>query len=64
MDAFDVAEKNGRAEDMRKDLCALFERLNTSQREGFSLIPAAFLRVSVTVPWPVPPVDILAVAGT
>lgn len=50
MEAFEAAEKNGRAEDMRKDLCALFERLNTRQREGVSSIPAAFLRVTVTVP--------------
>jgi SAM-dependent methyltransferase len=50
MEAFEAAEKNGRAEDIRKDLCALFERLNTSQREGVSSIPAAFLRVTVTVP--------------
>jgi hypothetical protein len=35
---------------MRKDLCALFERLNTSQSEGVSSIPAAFLLVTVTVP--------------
>ena len=50
MEAFEAAEKNGRAEDIRKDLCALFERLNTSQRKGVSSIPAAFLRVTVTVP--------------
>jgi SAM-dependent methyltransferase len=49
MEAFEVAEKNGRAEDMRKEFCALFEGLNTSKREGFTSIPAAFLRVTVTV---------------
>jgi SAM-dependent methyltransferase len=50
IEAFEAAERNGRAEDMRKDLCALFERLNTSRHEGVSSIPAAFLRVTVTVP--------------
>jgi SAM-dependent methyltransferase len=50
MEAFEVAEKNGRAEAMRRDLCALFERLNASQHEGFTSISAAFLRVTVTVP--------------
>jgi SAM-dependent methyltransferase len=49
IEAFEIAEKNGRAEDMRKELCDLFESLNTSTREGFTSIPAAFLRVTVTV---------------
>jgi hypothetical protein len=35
---------------MRKDMCALFERLITSQRQDVTSIPAAFLRVTVTVP--------------
>jgi ubiquinone/menaquinone biosynthesis C-methylase UbiE len=46
MNAFDAAEKNGRAADLQKELEALF----TSQNKGgrATSIPAAFLRVTVT----------------
>jgi SAM-dependent methyltransferase len=50
MEAFEVAERNGRAEDLRKELCELFESLNISQRGNVTSIPAAFLRVTVAVP--------------
>jgi hypothetical protein len=45
MNAFDAAEKNGKAADLQKDLEALFG----SQNKGGSAtsIPAAFLRVTV-----------------
>ncbi len=49
MDAFEVAEKNGRAEDLRKELEALFERQNASTLGHATLIPVTFLRVTVTV---------------
>ena len=46
MNAFDAAEKNRRAADLRRELEELFQRHNTASR-GTS-IPAAFLRVTVT----------------
>jgi ubiquinone/menaquinone biosynthesis C-methylase UbiE len=49
MNAFEAAEKSGRAEDLRKELDALFETQNTSSRKGSTSIPATFLRVTVTV---------------
>jgi SAM-dependent methyltransferase len=49
MEAFEAAEKNGRANDLRKELVALFESQNISRRKDASLIPATFLRVTVTV---------------
>jgi len=47
MNAFDAAEKNGRALDLRRELVELFESKNES-KEATS-IPATFLRVTVTV---------------
>lgn len=47
MNAFEAAEKNGRAADLRKELVDLFSSQNTS-KSGTS-IPATFLRVTVTV---------------
>jgi hypothetical protein len=44
MDAFEAAEKNGRADDLRKESVALFESQNTSPRQDATLIPATFLR--------------------
>ena len=41
--------KNGRAEDLRKELGALFESQNTSPRKDATSIPATFLRVTVAV---------------
>jgi hypothetical protein len=46
MNAFDAAEKNGRAADLQKELEALFNSQNKSGRA--TSIPAAFLRVTVT----------------
>jgi SAM-dependent methyltransferase len=48
MNAFDAADKNGRAEDLAKELNALFASQNTS-RNGSTSIPATFLRVTVRV---------------
>jgi len=49
MNAFEAAEKNGRAEDLRNELEALFETQNASPRKDLTSIPATFLRVTVTV---------------
>ena len=49
MNAFEAAEKNGRDDDLRKELNALFESKNTSLRKDATLIPETFLRVTVTV---------------
>jgi SAM-dependent methyltransferase len=49
MNAFEAAEKNGRANDLRKELDALFESQNTSARKDSTSIPATFLRVTVAV---------------
>jgi SAM-dependent methyltransferase len=48
MNAFEAAEANGRATDLQNELEALFAEHNTSEN-GTTLIPAAFLRVTVTV---------------
>ena len=49
MNAFDAAEKNGRASDLQKELEALFTSQNKSQKKGVTSIPATFLRVTVTL---------------
>ena len=49
MNAFEAAERNGRAGDLQKELDALFESKNTSKSGGKSSIPATFLRVTVNV---------------
>ena len=49
MNAFDAAEKNGRADDLQKELEALFSSQNTSPHPAATSIPATFLRVSVAV---------------
>jgi ubiquinone/menaquinone biosynthesis C-methylase UbiE len=48
MNAFEAAEKNGRAADLQKELEELFNRQNKGTTGGTS-IPATFLRVMVTV---------------
>jgi ubiquinone/menaquinone biosynthesis C-methylase UbiE len=48
MNAFDAAGKNGKADDLRKELEELFARQNTAGK-GASSIPATFLRVTVQV---------------
>jgi len=49
MNAFESAEKNGRADDLRKELNTMFEEQNTSARKDATSIPATFLRVTVAV---------------
>jgi SAM-dependent methyltransferase len=49
MNAFEAAEKSGRADDLRKELDALFESQNTSPHKDATSIPATFLRVTVAV---------------
>jgi SAM-dependent methyltransferase len=49
MNAFDAAEKNGRAADLQKELEVLFTSQNKSQRKEATSIPATFLRVTVAV---------------
>jgi SAM-dependent methyltransferase len=48
MNAFEAAEKNGRADDLARELTELFTRQNTSTN-GSCSIPATFLRVTVSV---------------
>ena len=42
-------KKNGRADDLRKELDALFESQNISPRKDATSIPATFLRVTVAL---------------
>jgi ubiquinone/menaquinone biosynthesis C-methylase UbiE len=48
MNAFEAAEKNGRAGDLQKELEALFTSQNRSTSKDVTSIPATFLRVTVT----------------
>ena len=47
MNAFEAAEKNGRAADLQRELEALFNTHNKSPSKGSTSIPATFLRVTV-----------------
>jgi ubiquinone/menaquinone biosynthesis C-methylase UbiE len=47
MNAFEAAEKNGRADDLQQELVALFNRQNRSPSNDTTSIPANFLRVTV-----------------
>jgi len=49
MNAFEAAEKNGRAADLQNELEALFNSQNKSPRKDATSIPATFLRVTVSV---------------
>src|SRR5262249_26386339 len=49
MNAFEAAEKNGRGDELQKELEALFNRQNTSTRKADTFIPATFLRVPVAL---------------
>ena len=49
MNAFDAAEKNGRAGDLQKELEDLFTSQNKSPNKNATSIPATFLRVTVEV---------------
>ena len=50
MNAFEAAEKNGRADDLQKELETLFQSQNTSPNPATTSIPATFLRVAVERP--------------
>ena len=47
MNAFEAAEKNGRSEDLKKELDDLFNSQNKSTDAGATVIPATYLRVTV-----------------
>ena len=49
MNAFEAAEKSGRAADLQKELEELFESQNQSPDKTKTVIPATFLRVNVAV---------------
>ncbi len=49
MNAFEAAEKNGRAGDLQKELNALFVSQNNSKDQNATSVPATFLRVTVEV---------------
>jgi len=50
MNAFDAADKNAKAGDLRKELDALFAAQNKSGKPDVTAIPATFLRVTVKRP--------------
>ncbi|RZT36881.1 class I SAM-dependent methyltransferase [Cupriavidus agavae] len=50
MNAFAAAEANGRADDLQRELEALFTAQNKGGRDGTTSIPATFLRVTVKRP--------------
>ena len=49
MNAFEAAEKNGKATDLEDELVALFESQNQSGTPDTTSIPATFLLVTVSV---------------
>jgi ubiquinone/menaquinone biosynthesis C-methylase UbiE len=49
MNAYDAAEKNGKADDLHKELNTLFAAHNKSPNKNATSIPATFLRVTVIV---------------
>lgn len=49
MNAFEAAEKNGKAGDLQRELETLFKRQNKSGKENSVSIPATFFRVTVTL---------------
>jgi hypothetical protein len=49
MNAFDAAGKNGRQEELQKELETLFETQNLAPGGDTTKIPATFLRVTVSV---------------
>ena len=49
MNAFEAAKKNGRADDLQKELEILFNSKNKSRRKNVTSIPATFLRVTVAL---------------
>ena len=49
MNAFEAAEKDGRADDLQKELEVLFNSQNKSPSNDATSIPATFLRVTVAL---------------
>jgi SAM-dependent methyltransferase len=49
MNAFEAAEKNGRATELANELVALFNKENRSLSRNMTSIPATYLRVTVSV---------------
>lgn len=49
MNAFEAAEKNGKADDLQRELEALFDSQNKSPNKDTTSIPATYLRVTVAV---------------
>ncbi len=49
MNAFEAADKNGKASDLQRELEELFNRENRSGNDNTTSIPATFLRVTVMV---------------
>ena len=47
MNAFEAAAKNGRANDLHRELEELFNAQNKSPRKDAAMIPATYLRVTV-----------------
>jgi hypothetical protein len=47
MNAFEAAEKNGRAADLQRELEELFNEENRSGNKNTTSIPATFMRVTV-----------------
>lgn len=50
MNAFEAAERNGKAGELQRELETLFENQNQSALHNRTSIPATFLRVTVSVP--------------
>ena len=50
MNAYEAAEKNGKAGELQRDLEALFGRENRSGSGDRTSIPASYLKVTVNVP--------------
>lgn len=50
MNAFEAAEKNGKADELQKELETLFATQNQSKSPNATLVSATFLRVTVQVP--------------
>ena len=49
MNAYEAAEKNGKAAELHNELNALFAEKNESPNKSVASIPATFMRVTVTV---------------
>ena len=49
MNAYEAADANGRAAELKHELETLFTEQNVSDRPGATSIPATFLRVTVDV---------------